>query len=296
MICRVPRLHRPRSAASGLLLLLGGCGLSDRSDAPPAVPAPGPLRVVFVEVAVSSGLDVPNVSGSRAQRFISESASAGSAFLDYDGDGFQDVFLVNGTRPDAPATNRLFRNVAGEKALARVFEPVEVDLGANGWGMGCAVGDIDNDGDPDIYSTYLGPNRLYLNQGGERFPDVAASRAVDDRGWGASAAFGDLDGDGYLDLYVTNYVEFDLEYPERHGVDCPYKGLPVFCGPGGFVYQPDKLYRNEGDRFTDASALTGVADHARFIGEEHARPRKAEVARRPDLWGGPVGRTIPYTT
>ena len=119
-------------------------------------------------------------------------------------------------------------------------------FGPAGWGMGCTVGDVDNDGDPDVYATYLGPNRLYLNDAGQRLPEVAGGFGVADPGWGASAAFGDLDADGLLDLYITNYVEFNLSDPGRHGVDCPYKGLPVFCGPANFVRQPDKVYRKEG--------------------------------------------------
>ena len=257
--------------AGGLLLTLNCCTdpaeTVSKSEAP--IPAEGDESAGrdragprFRDVGAAAGLDAANVSGTAAQRYMSESASAGAAFLDYDGDGFLDLLLVNGTRPDTVAVSLLYHNVPGKPAPERVFAASDVDLGPGGWGMGCAVGDVDNDGDPDIYATYLGPNRLYLNEEGRRFSEVAGDYGVADAGWSASAAFGDLDADGYLDLYVANYVEFDVANPEDYRVDCPYKGLPVFCGPGGFNRQPDKVYRNRGDGFEDLSTATGIADHA----------------------------------
>ena len=218
-----------------------------------------------MDIADESGLNFENVSGGPKQRYIAESSSAGSAFIDFDGDGYLDLFFVNGTRFEDPlegARNRLFRNeLAG--GSPPLFREVAVDLGPPGWGMGCAVGDIDNDGDADLYATYLGPNRLYRNEGEGSFEETAAEAGLADESWGASAAFGDLDGDGLLDLYVTNYVEFDLENPARHGFGCPYKGLEVFCGPGGFNYQSDRVYANAGEgRFVDKSSSTGLDRHA----------------------------------
>ena len=249
--------------AGGLLMLCGCSEIPDTCSEDQSATQSAPAQegdVRFVDVGRESGLDLVNVSGTPQQRYMAESASAGAAFLDYDGDGFLDLFFVNGTRPGIQATNRLYRNVPAPSG--RTFAAVDVDLGPGGWGMGCTVGDVDNDGDPDVYVTYLGPNRLYRNDAGERFADVAGDFGVADDGWGASAAFGDLDGDGYLDLYVTNYVAFDLSDPAHHRVDCPYKGLQVFCGPGGFVRQPDKVYRNLGDGFEDLSAVSGIDQHA----------------------------------
>ena len=238
------------NAVSAALILLLGCNNS---------PSHSPLPQ-FVDVSAQADLQFTNVSGSAEQHYIAESASAGSAFLDYDGDGYLDLFFVNGTRleqPSAEARNRLFRNEGGS------FREVPMDLGPSGWGMGCAVGDFDNDGDPDVYATYLGPNRLYRNDDGQAFPEGAQAAGVADESWGSSAAFGDLDGDGLLDLYVANYVAFDVENPPNPDVKCPYKGLDVFCGPGGFTRQLDRVYANAGaGHFIDKSAATELDQYA----------------------------------
>ena len=238
----------------------------------------GPVE--FWDVTRAAGLDFENVSGGAEQEYIIESQSAGSAFLDYDGDGYLDLFVVNGTRMEETprgAGNKLYQNSSesGVGGEVRVFRQVDVDLGSAGWGMGAAVGDIENDGDPDVYVTYWGPNRLYRNRaaGGEsperpggappRFVEVGEQAGVADERWGTSAAFGDLDGDGYLDLYVANYVEFNLELIPGKAPTCPFKGLKVFCGPGGMANQADVVYRNNGDGgFADVSALTGLDQYA----------------------------------
>jgi hypothetical protein len=187
--------------------------------------------------------------------------STGAAFFDYDNDGFQDLFVVNGTRLEyqpEEARNRLFHNEPGA-GRERVFRQVEADLGMGGWGMGCAAGDYDNDGDVDLYVTYWGPNQLWRNDGAGRFAEVATAAGVDDGRWGSSAAFGDVDGDGWLDLYVTNYLEFDLDNPPAGGSKCHYKGLYVYCGPEYAGRQADRIYRNRGDgTFLDMSDSTGV--------------------------------------
>ena len=215
----------------------------------------------FVDVSREAGLDFRNVSGSPTQNYVLESMSAGAAFFDYDNDGFQDLFVVNGTRLEyqpEEARNRLFRNEPGADG-ARVFRPVQADLGRGGWGMGCAVGDYDNDGDVDLYVTYWGPNQLWRNDRAGRFAEVAVAAGVDDKRWGSSAAFGDVDRDGWLDLYVANYLEFDLDNPPAGGSKCHYKGLYVYCGPEYAGRQADRMYRNRGDgTFADLSDSTGV--------------------------------------
>ena len=220
---------------------------------------------LFADASAASGLEFVNVSGSRAQDFVLESMSAAAAFADYDGDGFLDLFAVNGTRlTDTPggAGNRLFRSEPHPAASGstRRFREVEAGLGPPAWGMGCAAGDYDNDGDVDFYVTYWGSNRLYRNDAGV-FAEVAASAGVADPRWGSSAAFGDLDADGLLDLYVTNYLEFDLKRPPGGGGKCLYKGLRVFCGPAYAPRQRDRLYRNEGGSFADVSAPAGMEAH-----------------------------------
>ena len=269
-----------------LLVLLSGCdpeaageagnppkSVSSRSEAilvhsTPDSSGRGAPAVRFVEVGARSGLAFKNVSGSAAQDYILESMAAGAAFLDYDGDGYLDLFAVNGTRlqtPPAGIQNRLFHNEPdGGRDGHRVFREVEATLGSDLWGMGCAVADYDNDGDPDIYATYWGPNQLLRNDGDGRFAEIGGPAGVADAGWGSSAAFGDLDGDGLVDLYATNYIEFDLDKPPGGGEECFYKGLEVFCGPMWEKARTDRLWRNEGgDRFADKSAVAGV-DQRRY--------------------------------
>ena len=264
--------HGICSLKIGLVLLFFACG--GRSDSEKSLPSSGEnidtsgsvldAQVFFIDVAGEVGLDFVNVSGSLEQpRYILETQSAGASFLDYDGDGFLDLFAVNGTRLEGAvdgATNRLFHNEPGRDG--RVFREVTsaAGLAQGGWGMGCAVGDYDNDGDVDIYVTYWGPNRLYRNEGDGSFVEVAAAAAIADSSWSSSAAFGDLDGDGFLDLYVTNYLEFDLVNPPGGGKMGQYKGIAVFYGPKGVPAQPDRLYRNKGNgTFADVSAATGVS-------------------------------------
>ena len=267
-----------------ILALLVGCARSPEKESQPAADKEslaaaesGENRtdkgVQFVDVAEEVGLDFTHISGSPEQHFIIEAMAGGAAFLDYDGDGYLDLFLINSTRVDETpegAYNRLYRNMAGGVGEeSRVFRDVTEAAGLkhSGWGMGCAVGDYDNDGNVDLYLTYWGPNRLYRNEGDGRFTEVSQEAGVDDERWGSSAAFGDVDGDGHLDLYVCNYVLFDLANPPNGGELCTvYQGLEGFCGPMGMERQADVLYRNDGDgRFTDVSEMTGVDRH-RYAG------------------------------
>ena len=262
------------------VLILGACGsaqdpvpqpapstptpITQSSPAPPSTPAlkVAERSVQFSDVAAASGLDHSNVSGSPEQGYIAETLSAGAAFFDYDNDGHLDLFTIGGTRLEdlAPETsNRLYRNV-GDGTF--VDQTATANIAHVGWGMGCAVGDYDNDGDVDLYLTYLGPNRLYRNGGAGVFSEVAEQSAVADSGWGSSASFGDMDRDGLLDLYVTNYVAFDWSHPPAGFLKCRYKGLESFCGPAGLPAQPDRLYRNTGAGFADMSASAGITDFA----------------------------------
>ena len=225
-------------------------------------------RPHFVDITAEAGIDFEQVSGGSEQRFILESMSGGAAWLDSDGDGYLDLFLVNGSRAGvvlAEETNRLYRNRGGRDSGTRFVDVTrEAGLEQSGWGMGSAVGDYDNDGDVDLYVTYWGENLLYQNDGQGHFSAVEAG--VGDQRWSVSAAFGDVDADGWLDLYVTNYLEFDLEEPPGGGEPCTaWKGLAVFCGPQGMLAQADGIYRNKDGKFEDMSAATGVDKH-RFPG------------------------------
>ena len=229
-----------------LLLALTAC----RSE--PAAPSPAqPVR--FADVAATSGIGFELRSGGRIKNYIVESKGGGGAFLDYDRDGWLDIYLVNGSRfggyPDSVAapTNALYRN-RGRGDFENATDAAGV--GDAGWGMGCAVADYDNDGDPDLYVTNYGPNILYRNEGAGTFADAAPAAGIDLAGWSTSATFGDYDLDGDLDLYVAQYLDFAPERaPPRGGM---WKGVLVFVGPLGLQGAQDALYRNEGDgTFTD---------------------------------------------
>ena len=250
-----------------LLSLSLGCATEPEHTARTESPEPqsvsnAAIAVYFEDVGQTLGLDFENVSGGPEQGYILETISAGVAFFDSDEDGYLDIFFANGMRLEGETVgnhSRLYRSTeaaTGERVFKDVSQQAGVDY--SGWGMGCAVGDYDNDGDVDLYATYWAPNRLYRNKGDGRFNQIAEAAGVDDEGWGTSAAFGDLDQDGLLDLYVVNYLAFDLENPPVGWKKCLYKGLESFCGPQGMTAQSDRMYRNlGGDRFEDKTQALG---------------------------------------
>ena len=223
-------------------------------------PAPPPAPTRFVEVTTAAGLHFEMRSGGQVKNYIVEAKGGGGAFFDYDGDGWLDIYLVNGSRlegyPDSTSapTNALYRNL-GDGTFKDYTRSAGV--GDAGWGMGCAVADYDRDGDLDLYVTNYGPNVLYRNEGTGRFRDVGQTAGVDLAGWSTGASFGDYDRDGDLDLYVAQYLDFAPErVPPRGGM---WKGVLVFAGPSGLPGAQDVLYRNEGDgRFRDVTRQAGV--------------------------------------
>ncbi|HSF20040.1 MAG TPA: CRTAC1 family protein [Vicinamibacteria bacterium] len=200
---------------------------------------------------VPSFVDYRNHSGAAVKRSIVEMVGAGVCLLDYDLDGLDDLYFPDGGAPGIDASNRLYRNL-GELVFQDTTE--EAGVGDEGWAGGCAVADIDNDGDPDLYVTNTGPNVLYRNNGDGTFTTLETG--AEHPGWSTGAAFGDLDGDGLVDLYVCNYIDrkrADL------GARCRYFGIEVFCGPNGLPGEPDALFHNENGRsFRDVTAEAGV--------------------------------------
>jgi enediyne biosynthesis protein E4 len=222
----------------------------------------------FIDLAEKSGLISINVNGGSAtKRYIIESTGSGAAILDYDNDGWPDIFLLNGTtlagspaENPAKSTSHLFHNnrdgtftdVTGRAGLLSI-----------GWGQGVCVGDYDNDGYDDLFVTQYGKNRLYHNNGDGTFKDVAEAAGVagDGKEWGTGCAFIDYDRDGKLDLVVANYVQFDIAHtPSPGGASyCMWKGAPTFCGPRGLPSVPNLLYHNTGDgKFKDVSQASGI--------------------------------------
>jgi hypothetical protein len=209
----------------------------------------------FADVTDELGIDFEHVVGPLGTYFMPESVGTGGALFDYDSDGDLDLYLVNcGKSPKAtgdfaPGTrteNRLFRQEANG-----TFRDVtaESGLGDTGYGMGCAVADIDNDGDADVYITNYGPDRLYLNNGDGTFRDITAASGIDNPDWGTCAVWFDYDRDGRLDLFVVNYAD-DPKY--GHSIACGfYQGRVSYCGPLKFAPTVDRLFHNEGPATDD---------------------------------------------
>jgi hypothetical protein len=224
-----------------------------------------PLGFAFKEVAAAAGLTAVTVFGGReTNRYLLETTGTGVALFDYDGDGFLDVFLVNGTTLEGfpkgqEPINHLYRN-----RRDGTFEDVtaRAGLGASGWGQGVCTGDYDNDGHEDLFVTYYGQNRLYRNRGDGTFEDVTARAGLRDKRirWGTGCAFLDYDRDGKLDLLVANYIDLDLATaPTPDSGLCRYKGVKVACGPPGLTGGKNVLYHNRGDgTFEDVSDKAGI--------------------------------------
>ena len=225
-------------------------------------------RVQFVDVAEEVGVVAQNVSGDSEQTYLVDSMMGGSAFFDYDQDGDLDLYILNGSRvvgfPDQEhPRNTFYKNEQGKFVDATD----EANLGDAGWGMGCAVGDYDNDGDLDIYITNYGRNVLYANQGDGTFADVTEYAQVGDERFGTGCAFLDYDGDGYLDLYVANYVDFEHFLQTTPNKSYMWKGLRVHFGPRGMKGGGDILYRNQGDgTFADVTVEAQVVDQDKLYG------------------------------
>ena len=243
---------KTRTSTGVIIILLSGCGRDGSSS------ASRESQGVFTNVAAAAGLVANHVNGREAGKlYMVEAHNGGAAVLDFDADGFYDLYFVNGHADPENADqngdepNRLFRNNRDG-----TFAEVSAAAGAGdrGYGYGAAVGDYDGDGYADLLVTNFGGNVLYRNLGGS-FQDVTAKAAVQGGGWPASAAFFDYDLDGDLDLYVCRYVD----YHPRRSKACFHSQEQAYCGPQEFPGLPDLLYRNNGDgTFTDVSRSSGV--------------------------------------
>jgi len=211
----------------------------------------------FEDITGKSGIRFQNVFGSSDKSAITDVNGSGAAFLDYDRDGLVDVYLVNGAKQGSEGPgNALYRNTGNG-----VFVDVTDKAGVRDrrWGLGAAAADYDNDGWIDLYVTNYGRSTLYRNNGDGTFTDVTDQAKVGKTGYSAGATFGDYDRDGWLDLFVTNYIEFDPNAASAKGKGCSYKGVPVFCGPGGFKGGANVLYHNNHDgTFSDVTKAAGV--------------------------------------
>jgi enediyne biosynthesis protein E4 len=233
--------------------------------------------IVFLNVAKKAGLEVwHHTAGTAEKKFIVDAKGSGVALLDYDNDGWLDIYLVSGSNDSAldgkvptPKAALFHNNHDG------TFTNVAANAGVTNdrWGYGAAVADFDNDGWPDIYVTNFGKNRLYRNNHDGTFTDVAEKAGVALGTWSTGATFGDYDGDSRLDLFVAGYVHYDRRHPPVGGTAsaassaCRYRGTPVMCGPRGLQGEVDHLFHNNGDgTFTDVSVSAGVSGSDRYYG------------------------------
>ncbi len=245
-------------------------GAPASSSAPAALPphetAPGdwdaslgaPPR--FVDVTEAAGVAFRHFNGESGKFYYLEIMGGGVALLDYDGDGFLDMYFVNGNHLDKPPSpelqNRLYRN-NGDWTFTDVTD--RAGVGDTGYGQGCCVGDYDNDGDPDLYASNFGRNVLYRNNGDGTFTDVTAAAGVEDPNWGQSSTFLDYDRDGRLDLYVQNYLTYTLDMRTDAFIYVGDEKLPDYAAPSNFKGSASHLYRNNGDgTFTDVTVKAGL--------------------------------------
>jgi len=233
--------------------------------------------VVFEDITKKAGLSGwVHKMGVPQKTFIVETNGSGVGLLDYDNDGWLDIYLVNGSTFDAldgkeaPPHAALFHNNHDG-----TFTDVAAKAGVTNdrWGYGVSIADFDNDGWPDIYVGNCGKNRLYHNNHDGTFTDIAEKAGVALGNWSPGSTWGDYDGDGLLDLYVTGYVHFDRDNLPIAGTkavgyaNCQYRGASVNCGPRGLKGEPDHLFHNNGDNtFTDVTVKAGVEDKDAYYG------------------------------
>ncbi len=212
----------------------------------------------FTDVTDAAGIRFTHTNGAMGEFHLPETLGAGGAFLDYDNDGYLDLYLVNSAAP-----SMLFQN-NGDGTFTDVTASTKVN-NQGSYGHGIACGDVDNDGYVDIYVTNFGANRLYHNNGDGTFTDVTVQAGVGDPHWSSSATFFDYNSDGYLDLYVVNYVNYRLDASTPICLENPIfnatEKVRGYCHPKHFEGAPDTLYRNNGDgTFTDATKTANIRD------------------------------------
>lgn len=240
---------------------------AERQKADAERTATGPISNYpqLVDITKSTGISFDHKSSPEA-KYIAESMSGGVALIDYDGDGWPDIYFTNAQSVDMAHHGVKSRSALFHNNHDGTFTDVtdKAGVGYPCWAMGVAVGDYNNDGRPDLLVTCLNGVVLYRNNGDGTFTDVTRAAGLgSDSGWATGAAFGDYDDDGWPDLFVSHYVDFHLNDLPIFGSSptCKYLGIDVQCGPRGLKGLPDNLYHNDGNgTFTDVSKQAGVDD------------------------------------
>jgi hypothetical protein len=256
-----------RRRFTGLLampvLAAKGQGVATRNvtPAPRGKPSGLPFHAHFTDVAQAAGLRAPVIVGEPGRKtWILETVGCGAAFIDYDNDGWMDIFILSGTtlEGESTATNRLYKNNR-DGTFTDVTD--KAGLRRTGWASAVALGDYNNDGFDDLFVTYWGQNVLYRNNGDGTFTDVTKEAGLlgTEKRWGSGCTFIDYDRDGRLDLFVANYLEFDFSAKAGSNDFCNWKGVPVMCGPRGLPPGRAALFHNNGDgTFSNVSESSGV--------------------------------------
>ncbi|MFZ0808023.1 MAG: CRTAC1 family protein [Candidatus Sulfotelmatobacter sp.] len=273
--------HQPKRYCKKIFFFTCLAGALVQGQEGHPTPAPPPLgaksykcvnRTIpqLEDITAKAGITFTH-SSDPAKKYIVESMSGGVIVFDYDRDGWSDIYFTNAPSVEMAIKGQKSRGALYHNNHDGTFTDVtdKAGIATPCFAMGGAVGDIDNDGWPDLYITCLGGNVLYRNNGDGTFTDITAKAGVADGRWSTGAAFGDYDGDGYVDLMVTNYVDFHLNDLPGFGKspNCKYRGLDVQCGPRGLKGAGDALFHNNKDgTFTDVSKSAGVDDPNGYYG------------------------------
>lgn len=256
---------------SVVVLIMFGCGCGQSAFVLGSNNDCGARKVPqLVDVTAKTGVRFVHTSAPE-KKYIVESMSGGVLLVDYDRDGWPDIYFTNAPTVDMALKGQRARSMFYRNNRDGTFTDItdKTGIGYPGFAMGGAVGDYNNDGWPDIYVTCLGGNVLYRNNGNGTFSDVTKTAGVADGRWSAGAAFGDYDGDGFLDLLVANYVDFKFSDLPGFGSSptCKFRGIDVQCGPRGLKGAGDSLFRNNGDgTFTDVTKQAGTLDADGYYG------------------------------
>jgi hypothetical protein len=245
----------------------GRPSFSQQKSAPPQAPS---ALIQFGDVTKSTNISFEHAI-SREKKYLIESMSGGVILIDYDQDGWPDVYFTNAPSVEQAKAGEKVRSALYHNNHDGTFTDVSDKAGVDYpcWAMGGAVADYNNDGWPDLLITCESGMVLYRNNGDATFTDVTKQAHLTDARWSTGAAFADYDGDGYADLMVSRYVVFDLQNLPKFGdgPTCHFRGIPVQCGPRGMKGLNDSLYRNNGDgTFSDVSKPAGVDDNSAYYG------------------------------